>query len=93
MAQRACLKLCCLIVERGRASRSAKCRIGVARKAKQVHCTVSQHVLIGSAVWHMAGRAAFGLDRIMFKDERTLNICVALEADRALLRRHPHLLR
>src|ERR1700751_3726144 len=29
----------------------------------------------------------------MFKDKRTLDLCVALEADRALLRRHPYLLR
>jgi len=55
VAQGARLKLCCLIVERGRASCSAKCRIGVARKAKQVHRTVSEHVLIGPAVWHMTG--------------------------------------
>jgi len=29
----------------------------------------------------------------MFKDKRTLDVRVALEADRALLRRHPYLLR
>lgn len=80
-------------MERGRASRSAKCRIGVAREAKQVHCAVSQHVLIGSAVRHMARRAAFGLDRIMLEDKRALNVRVTLEANRTLLRRHPYLLR
>ena len=92
VAQRACLKLCCLIVERGRASRTAKCRICVARQAQQIHRAVSQHVLIGSAVWHMTGRATLRLNRVMLKDKRTLDVCVALEADRALLRRHSYLL-
>ena len=41
----------------------------------------------------MTGCAAFGLDRIMLEDKRALDVRVALEADRALLRRHPYLLR
>ena len=65
----------------------------MAREAKQVHGTVSQHVLIGSAVWYVTGCATLGFNRVMFKDKRTLNVRVALEADRTLLRGHPYLLR
>ena len=86
VAQRACLKLCCLVVKRRRAGRATKCRIRMAGEAQQIHCAVAQHVLIRPAVRHMARRAAFGLDRVMFKDKRAPDVRVALEADRALLR-------
>lgn len=65
----------------------------MAGEAQKIHCAVAQHVLISPTVRHMAGRAPLGLDRIMLEDKRALNVGMTLEANRTLLRRHPHLLR
>ncbi len=65
----------------------------MALQTQQIDIANPQHVRIGSAVWNMAGRAAFDLDRLVFEDEWPLFIGMAGKTDRILCRRGPYLLR
>lgn len=93
MAQRACLELGCLIVERWGAWRGTEGRIRVALEAEQIDRAQSQHVRVWSAVQHMARLAALGLDGVVLENEGTLLIRVALKTDGVLLCGRAHLMR
>ena len=84
MANRACLELGGLIVERGSSGRRTERRIGVALHAQDVDVGEFQKMDVGGAVRRMAGHAAFGLDRGVLEDEGTALIDVAGEADGVL---------
>ena len=52
----------------------------VTGQAQLVDCAVSQQAWIRRSVRSVTGTAAFSLDRRMFVSERTLLVCVALDA-------------
>jgi len=77
---------------RGVARLHAGRNIGVALQAQQIDVAHPQHMRIGSSMGDVAGRTAFDLHWLVFKDERPLLVGVASKANRILRRRSPHLL-
>jgi len=65
----------------------------MALQAKQIDVAELQHVRIWSAVSQMAGLTSVDLHRLVFENKRPLFVRVALEADRILCGRSPHLMR
>ena len=63
----------------------------MALQAEQVDVAQFHHVGIWSAVRQMARLASIGLYRLVLENKRTLLVRVALEADRILRGRSPHL--
>ena len=63
----------------------------MALQAQQVDVAELQHVGIRSAMRQMAGLTSVDLHRLVFENKRTLLVRVALEADRVLRGRSPHL--
>ena len=65
----------------------------MALQAEKVDVAQFQHMGIGSAVRQMAGLTSVDLHRLVFENKRPLLVRVALEADRILRGRSPHLVR
>ena len=84
VAERARLKLSGLVVKGRRSRSAAETRLGMALQAKHVHVAKFEHVRVGRAVRHMAGRATFRLYGRVFEYEGAVLIDVTLEADRVL---------
>ena len=63
----------------------------MALQAKQVDVAQLQHVGIRSTVRHMAGLTSIDFHRLVFENEGSLLVGVALEADRILRGGGPHL--
>lgn len=92
MASRACLVLLALVVERRQARRGGVLCQGVTFQTKQVRLRALQQARIGGSVGLMAGGAAFGLDRQVFKGEGASFVGMATETNLVLRCRRPQLL-
>lgn len=87
VAKRARLKLRGLIVK-GRRARCVRERSGMALQAQQIDVAQFEQVRIGRSVRGVTGLAALDLHDFMLKDEWSLLVGMALEANRVLRRRH-----
>ena len=60
-------------------------------QAERVRARGRQHARVRRTVREVASRTAFHLDRLVFENERSTLVAVALEANHVLIRRRPKL--
>ena len=82
MTNRACLVLCCLIVEIGRSRSRTKGGSGVTLQTQNIQVAGLDQARIRRSMWRVAGYATLSLDRQVLENERSLFIRVAGVADR-----------
>ena len=92
VARSARLVFLALVVERRQTRCTGILRQRMALQAQQVHLGAFQQAGIGGTVRLMAGRAAFGFNRHVFKSERAGLVGVTLITNLVLCGRRPQLL-
>jgi hypothetical protein len=91
VAQGARLEKAGLVVERRRTGRAAETGRGVTLQAEQIHVADLEHVRVGTAMNHVAGRATIHFDGRVLINKGALLVGMTLETNRVLRGGHTNL--